>query len=75
MGLTVIGCAGSDEKCKHLKEIGYDHVINYKTENVEARLGEYAKDGLDVYFDNVGGKILDAAFLHMKHFGRIISCG
>lgn len=55
MGLTVIGCAGTDEKCKHLKEIGFDFVIDYKKDNLDEKLSEYAKDGLDVYFDNVGG--------------------
>ena len=57
-GLKVIGSAGTDEKCEFLKviflnhqSIGFDHVINYKKENLDEKLTEYAKDGLDTYFD------------------------
>jgi len=73
--MTVIGSAGTKEKCEYLKEIGFDYIINYKTENVDDRLKSYAPEGLDIYFDNVGGETLDIAFTHMKIFGRIIGCG
>eukprot|EP01104_Vermistella_antarctica_P000598 TRINITY_DN10750_c0_g1_i1.p1 TRINITY_DN10750_c0_g1~~TRINITY_DN10750_c0_g1_i1.p1 ORF type:complete len:365 (-),score=103.26 TRINITY_DN10750_c0_g1_i1:18-1061(-) len=75
LGCKVIGAAGTDEKCANLKNIGFDHTINYKTDNLDEKLTEYAPDGIDVYFDNVGGKILDTTLLHMNTFGRIIACG
>ena len=50
----MIGSAGSEEKCKYLKELGFDEVFNYKTtSNLDAKLKELAPDGIDVYFDNV----------------------
>ena len=53
-GCTVIGCAGSDEKCKWIKEeLGFDYAINYKTEDVDKRLKEVAPKGIDCFFDNV----------------------
>lgn len=53
-GLTVIGIAGSDDKCEWIKkECGFDHAINYKTQNVGAQLKKFAPDGVDCYFDNV----------------------
>lgn len=52
-GCKVIGIAGSDDKGKWLKSLGYDHVINYKTQNLEQALGEAAPQGVDCYFDNV----------------------
>lgn len=76
VGLTVIGIAGSDEKCKWLvNELGFDHAINYKTENVAAALRKAAPKGIDCYFDNVGGDISSTVIYQMKEFGRIAVCG
>jgi NADPH-dependent curcumin reductase CurA len=73
---TVIGIAGSDEKCQWLKdELGFDATVNYKTEPVFKALKAVAPQGVDVYFDNVGGDILEAALFRMNNFGRIACCG
>jgi len=76
-GCKVIGSAGRDEKLLWLKEkAGVDAVINYKTtDDLAKELGKLAPDGIDVYFDNVGGDHLEAAIDHMKDFGRIVCCG
>lgn len=73
---TVIGIAGSDEKCQWLKdELGFDATVNYKAEPVFKALKAVAPQGIDVYFDNVGGDILEAALFRMNNFGRIACCG
>jgi len=75
-GLRVIGIAGSDEKCKWLtQELGFDHAINYKTADIAQELKTSAPDGVDCYFDNVGGKISDIVMSQMNEFGRIAICG
>ena len=74
-GCTVIGVAGGPEKCAWLTEIGFDEVIDYKNENVLKRLREVAPKGIDVYFDNVGGDILDAALANLRRGARVIICG
>ena len=75
-GCNVVGIAGSDEKCKWLKDdLGVDHVINYKKENILESLKKSCPDGIDIYFDNVGGETLDAALTLMNKFGRIPVCG
>ena len=76
-GGFVIASAGSDEKIAWLREeAGVDYAFNYKrTENILAELRRAAPEGLDVYFENVGGDHLDAALRHMKVFGRIPVCG
>ncbi len=75
-GCRVIGSAGSDEKVHKLtSEFGFDAAFNYKTGDLLASLDEHAGDGIDVYFDNVGGDHLQAALEHMKDFGRISACG
>jgi NADPH-dependent curcumin reductase len=72
----VVGIAGSDEKCRWVVEdLGFDACINYKTEDVAARLRDECPDGIDVYFDNVGGAILDAVLLQINTFARIVMCG
>jgi NADPH-dependent curcumin reductase CurA len=72
----VIGSAGSDEKCRWLKEeLGLDAVINYKTQELRAALKAAAPRGIDVYFDNVGGEHLNAALPRMNALGRIAVCG
>lgn len=71
MGCRVIAIAGSDEKCVWLtRSLGVDLAINYKTMNVATELGKI-EGGIDVYFENVGGELLDAALPHMAHYGRI----
>nr|XP_031841678.1 prostaglandin reductase 1-like isoform X2 [Nomia melanderi] len=76
VGMYVIGIAGSDEKCKWLvNKLGFDHAINYKTEDVGAALIKAAPKGVDVYFDNVGGEISSTVIRQMKLFGRISVCG
>jgi NADPH-dependent curcumin reductase CurA len=75
-GCRVIGIAGSQTKCDLLKaDYGFDAAINYKTDNVEQALGQLCPDGIDLYFDNVGGEILDAALGNMALFGRVAVCG
>jgi NADPH-dependent curcumin reductase CurA len=72
----VIGIAGGPEKCKHIvEELGFDEAIDYKNEDVAARLREAAPDGIDLYFDNVGGAILDACLAQLALRGRIVLCG
>ncbi|HWF32236.1 MAG TPA: NADP-dependent oxidoreductase [Solirubrobacteraceae bacterium] len=72
----VIGIAGGPEKCASIVEdLGFDEAIDYKNENVSARLREAAPDGIDLFFDNVGGAILDACLAQLALRGRIVLCG
>jgi NADPH-dependent curcumin reductase CurA len=75
-GCRAVGIAGSDAKCRWLtEELGFDAAINYKTEQVAARLRETCPEGIDIYFDNVGGPILDAALANLAMRGRVVVCG
>ena len=75
-GCRVVGIAGGPEKCKWLTdEVGLDAAIDYKTEDVQARIRETCPDGVDVYFDNVGGEILDAALANLALRARVVMCG
>ncbi len=76
-GCRVIGIAGSDEKVAYLKEeLGFDEAINYKTTaDINAAVAAACPDGVDVYFDNVGGPISDAVLLAINKFARIAICG
>ena len=71
----VIGSAGSPEKVDYLTGIGYDEAFNYKDGDVNGQLATAAPDGIDVYFDNVGGDHLEAAIQNANTFGRIAMCG
>ena len=75
-GAHVVGIAGGAEKCRHaLEELGFDAMIDYKSEDVMAALAKHCPKGIDVYFDNVGGEILDAALAHLARNARVIICG
>ena len=75
-GGTVIGIAGGPEKCAYCVDtLGYDACIDYKSENVSARLAALIPNGLDVYFDNVGGEILEACMNHLRMKARVVICG
>ncbi|MEX3505254.1 NADP-dependent oxidoreductase [Corynebacterium sp. LK2510] len=71
----VIGSAGSREKIDYVEGLGFDAAFNYKDGDVTGQLGEAAPDGVDLYFDNVGGDHLEAALDHINLFGRIAMCG
>jgi len=75
-GAYVVGIAGTDSKCEWLKSRGVDACVNYKTtKNLTKSLIQAAPDGIDVYFENVGGNILEAALNVMNQYGRIAVCG
>jgi len=75
-GATVIGSAGSDEKVAYLtNELGFDAAFNYKNGNSAEQLGRLAPNGIDLYFDNVGGEQLEAALSAINDYGRIVACG
>jgi NADPH-dependent curcumin reductase len=75
-GCHVVGLTGTDEKCKWItEELGFDEAINYKTEDLSKALERTCPNGIDVYFENVGGEILDTCLKHMNMFGRISVCG
>ncbi|WP_017301702.1 NADP-dependent oxidoreductase [Nodosilinea nodulosa] len=75
-GCRVIGAAGSAEKIRFLKEdCGFDEAFNYKTQSAVESLNQAAPEGIDVYFDNVGGEMLEAALATLRVHGRIIACG
>ena len=74
-GCRVVGIAGGPEKCKWLKEKArFDDVIDYKRDNVDKRIGETCPKGIDIYFDNVGGAILEAALNHLAMRARVVLC-
>ncbi|KAH7861525.1 hypothetical protein Vadar_027374 [Vaccinium darrowii] len=77
MGCYVVGSAGSQEKVELLKnKFGFDAAFNYKEEHdLDAALKRCFPEGVDIYFDNVGGKMLDAVLLNMRNHGRIALCG
>jgi NADPH-dependent curcumin reductase CurA len=75
-GLKVIGSVGSDEKLEFItKELGFDAGFNYKKEKPADALARLAPDGIDIYYENVGGEQLEAAINSMNPFGRIVACG
>ncbi len=71
----VIGSAGSEEKVRWLREIGFDAAFNYRARSVVEQLREAAPDGIDVYFDNVGADHLDAALVRLNPHGRVAMSG
>ena len=76
MGCKVIGIAGSDIKTDYcLDELGFDFVINYKSDNILSKISEYAPYGVDIYFDNVGGEISDNVISNLSVGARIAVCG
>jgi NADPH-dependent curcumin reductase CurA len=75
-GCQVIGAAGSSEKVRFLEEdCGFDRAFNYKHGSIVEQLNQAAPDGIDVYFDNVGGAMLEAALAALRVQGRIVACG
>nr|WP_247672726.1 NADP-dependent oxidoreductase [Aquimarina sp. MMG016] len=75
-GCRVVGIAGGSEKCKYVvDELGFDAAIDYKSEDIYEALKRECPKGIDVYFDNVGGEILDAALSRLRMHARIVICG
>ena len=75
-GARVVGIAGGKEKCDWLvSELGFDAAIDYKSEDTAQRIAALCPDGLDVYFDNVGGEILDMALDNLAQHARVVLCG
>lgn len=76
VGCRVVGIAGGAVKCAWLvNACGLDGAIDYRAENVEGRLAELCPEGIDIFFDNVGGATLDAAIANMAPHGRVVLCG
>ena len=75
-GAKAIGIAGTEEKCKTVKDtFGFEECINYKTENIDQSIKELCPDGVDIYFDNVGGETLDIMTKNLAYEARIVLCG
>jgi NADPH-dependent curcumin reductase CurA len=75
-GCRAVGIAGGPEKCEWVTgELGFDACIDYKSADVAAALREHCPEGIDVYFDNVGGEILDAALARLARGARVVICG
>ncbi|MEP5568606.1 MAG: NADP-dependent oxidoreductase [Halioglobus sp.] len=75
-GARVIGIAGSEEKCNWLTtELGFDAAVNYREQDVAVRLRALCPDGIDVYWDNVGGDMLDTALEQLAQGARVVVCG
>jgi NADPH-dependent curcumin reductase CurA len=75
-GARAVGIAGGPDKCRHVVEgMGFDAAIDYKAENVAKALRQHCPDGINVYFDNVGGEILDAALAQLARNARVVICG
>lgn len=74
-GCRVVGSVGSERKAERCRELGYDAVVNYKQPDVEAQLAAACPDGIDIYFDNVGGAFSDLVFEHLREHARLLVCG
>ena len=76
LGCRVVGIAGTDEKCRFVvDELGFDAAINHRSDDLRAALKEHCPKGVDVYFDNVGGRVLDAVLGRLAFSGRVVLCG
>jgi NADPH-dependent curcumin reductase len=74
-GCRVVGIAGGVEKCEYVTELGFDAAVDYKSDDLMKALAEQCPKGIDVYFDNVGGEILDAALALLARNARVVLCG
>jgi NADPH-dependent curcumin reductase CurA len=74
-GCRVIGSAGSGEKVAWVRELGFDAAFDYHEQAPRRALTELAPDGIDIYFDNVGGDHLEAAIGALRTYGRVVACG
>jgi NADPH-dependent curcumin reductase len=74
-GCRVIGSAGGKDKCDYLLANGFDIVIDYKSESIDEALKKHCSEGINVFFDNVGGETLDAALLNLAKGARVVICG
>ena len=75
-GCKVVGIAGSPEKCDWLvNELGFDHALDYRKPDLKKRLRESCPQGIDIFFDNVAGQVLDTVLGQMNLFGRVVQCG
>ena len=74
-GCRVLGCAGTPEKIAWLHELGFDHAFDYRKSSLRDAVAEAAPDGIDIYFDNVGGDQLEAAIGALRTRGRVVACG
>jgi NADPH-dependent curcumin reductase CurA len=76
LGCKVVGIAGGADKCRFVvDELGFDACIDYKGGTVRDGLKQHCPDGVDIYFDNVGGEILDAVLAKLRRHARIVICG
>ena len=76
LGMRVVGIAGGADKCKYIvDELGFDAAVDYKSGDVRAALKEHCPKGIDVYFDNVGGELLDMALAMLRRRARVVICG
>jgi NADPH-dependent curcumin reductase CurA len=75
-GCRVVGIAGGEDKCRYIREeLGFDAAIDYKNESLRRVVREHCPDGIDVYFDNVGGETLDVALANLRLNARVAICG
>ena len=74
-GCRVVGIAGSERKCDYVRRLGFDDAFDYHEGNLADAIKAHCPDGVDIYFDNVGAAMLDAALLNMKEHGRIVVSG
>jgi hypothetical protein len=75
-GCKVVGIAGGTDKCRYLtEELGFDAAIDYKADDLKSALRKYCPKGIDLYFDNVGGEILDTVLTQLAMHARIVICG
>ncbi|WP_119422847.1 NADP-dependent oxidoreductase [Desertibaculum subflavum] len=75
MGCRAVGIAGGKAKCDFVKELGFDACVDYKAGNLDADLKAACPNGIDVYFENVGGEVSDAVYKQLNFFARIAACG
>ncbi|KAI8983957.1 hypothetical protein BDF20DRAFT_817246 [Mycotypha africana] len=75
LGLHVVGSAGSDEKVAYLRELGFDGAFNYKKQDTKEAFKELLPNGIDIYYENVGGKMLEDVISHCNNYARIVCCG
>jgi NADPH-dependent curcumin reductase len=74
-GCKVVGTAGGKEKCDYLLSLGFDVAIDYKNEDVNLALKDHCPEGISIFFDNVGGEILDIALMNLARGARVVICG